>query len=178
PPPGHASVWLRIVTFSIPPNARGEHPLAWVAVGRDGLPAPILFVSLPAIAAVLADTDVGGYPFKRLPTERSAQLIAQAVGRAAAHELGHYLLQRARHQHEGLMRPSYSPRDLIGAWRGPFQLDPEERPTALAEIEALAHGSTALEGRCGCPPSTTLRRDRDAGGSQTHSRRPVARQWQ
>src|SRR5262249_32455793 len=60
PPPGQASVSLRIVTFSIPPNARGEHTLAWVAVGRDGLPAPILFVSLPAIAAVLADTDVGG----------------------------------------------------------------------------------------------------------------------
>jgi hypothetical protein len=64
-------------------------------------------------------------------------VIAQAVGRVAAHELGHYLLENAGHQDRGLMRPRYSAVELAGDWLDPFKVSNIEQPIVRREIEAL-----------------------------------------
>jgi hypothetical protein len=140
-----ASVSLRVVTFSINTNARGEPVLGWVAVEPGGRMVPVVFVSLQALGQVLAGADLGGIPFNRLTSDLRSRLTARAIGRVAAHELGHYLLRRAGHPNKGLMRRSYEARDLIGAWPGPFQVGAEERSSVAAQIAALAatqHGTT------------------------------------
>jgi hypothetical protein len=142
---GEAAVSLRIVTFAINPNARGEPVLGSVAVDPGGRMRPVILVSLPALRLALADADVGGIAFDRLTSDLRSQLAARAIGRIAAHELGHYLLRRAGHPKKGLMRPSYVARDLIGAWLGPFRVGVPERSAAVAQIAALAtvqHGTT------------------------------------
>jgi hypothetical protein len=133
-----ASVSLRMLTFSINGKARGEPILGWVAVEAGARMIPVVFVSLPALHVALARADVGGIPFKRLTSDIRSQLTARAIGRIAAHELGHYLLRRAGHRKKGLMRPSYTARDLTGAWLGPFRVGDDERSSAVAEIAALA----------------------------------------
>lgn len=133
-----AAVSLRIVTFSINGKARGEPILGWAAVEGGGRMIPVVFVSLSALRLTLAHADVGGIPFKRLTSDLRSQLTARAVGRIAAHELGHYLLRRAGHRKKGLMRRSYAARDLTGPWLGPFRVDDDERSWAVAEIAAPA----------------------------------------
>jgi hypothetical protein len=133
-----AWVSLRIVMFSINRNARGEPILGWVDIAPGGSIIPVVFVSLPILRLSLADAEVGGIPFKRLTSDLGSRLTARAIGRVAAHEQGHKLKRRAGQPNKGLMRPSYAPRDLIGAWLGPFQVDDDERSSALAQIAALA----------------------------------------
>jgi hypothetical protein len=133
-----ASVSLRIVTFSINGRAGGEPILGWAAVETGGHLKPVVIVSLPAVRLALEHADVGGLSFKRLTSDLRSQLTARAIGRIAAHELGHYLLRRAGHRKKGLMRRSYAVRDLTGAWLGPFRVADDERSSAVAEIAALA----------------------------------------
>jgi hypothetical protein len=51
-------------------------------------------------------------PFPAL-RERNDLLLSRALGRALAHEIGHYLLGRSRHTARGLMRPHFSPSELL-----------------------------------------------------------------
>jgi hypothetical protein len=66
-------------------------------------------------------------PFQTLP-ERSDLLLSRALGRALAHEIGHYLLGTSRHTARGLMRAAFYPLDLIEpATRQRYGLDAADR---------------------------------------------------
>jgi hypothetical protein len=54
-----------------------------------------------------------GHPFDTLPTTLADTLVARALGRALAHEIGHYLLGTGQHSAHGLMRASFAPQDLL-----------------------------------------------------------------
>lgn len=142
--PGEATISLRILRVSVAPDSRGAPILAWTVVERDGTPAPVLLVALPTITALLSGAEFAGYRVDRLTINVLDELIARAIGRAAAHELGHYLLQQAGHRDRGLMRPSFSPRELVGAWLRPFQVAANERPIVRSEIAALARSQSAF----------------------------------
>lgn len=149
--PGHARISLRVLRVSPPSNSIRVGPiLAWVAFEPTGRLAPQLLVSLPAITSLVSTAEFAGYPIRRLSRELRDELLARAIGRAAAHELGHYLLQRAGHQARGLMRASYSASDLVGDWLQPFQVLPDDRPVVRSEIAALARAQSAsLDQRVG-----------------------------
>jgi hypothetical protein len=66
------------------------------------------------------------------------RLLGQAIGRVTAHELGHFLLQRAVHAREGLLRPQYSTQDLIEPWLQPFQVAAAEMQVVRREVARLA----------------------------------------
>jgi hypothetical protein len=51
-------------------------------------------------------------PFPILP-ERNDMLLSRALGRALAHEIGHYLLGTSRHTRGGLMRAHFFPLELL-----------------------------------------------------------------
>jgi hypothetical protein len=57
-------------------------------------------------------------------------LIGRALGRALAHELGHYLLRSKVHTSRGLMRGAWTADDSFGSRRNEFELTPEQRQTA------------------------------------------------
>jgi hypothetical protein len=62
----------------------------------------------------------------RLDATRSRivqQQIARALGRAVAHEVGHYLANSPDHAPRGLMRASHRITDLIAPDRGAFQVE-------------------------------------------------------
>jgi len=146
PTTGHAAVSLRIVTLRAK-SIRGDRPvLAWIGARPGGRTAPVLIVSLPAVAAMVAEGEYAGRGVKRLPSNLTGWLVARAIGRVAAHELGHYLLQQhATHQRRGLMRPTYSTADLLGDALDPFRVAPEQRSAAMAEIAALARSQHVLQ---------------------------------
>ena len=67
--------------------------------------------------------------------------LARALGRALAHEIGHYLLRSKEHTRGGLMKARHAAGDLFGPERRGFTVSPAERSAAvawLAEGERLA----------------------------------------
>jgi hypothetical protein len=75
-------------------------------------------------------TYVNGLPLISAPTRFGHVLLARALGRTLAHEIGHYLLGPA-HARSGLMRPQFTPRELIET-RGRYDLDDANRSTLTA----------------------------------------------
>jgi hypothetical protein len=143
--PDQAAISLRILLIPPPVKDSAERILAWVTPGGTGRSAPLLFVSLPAVTETVLSTEAFDMPVKRLTHALRDRLIAQAVGRVTAHELGHYLLQNARHQDRGLMRPRYSAVELVGDWLDPFKVSHVAQPLVRQEIEALTRLQAPVE---------------------------------
>jgi hypothetical protein len=61
----------------------------------------------------LTSIRVQGVQFASLPDALSKLLLARALGRALAHEIGHYLLSTARHTPYGLMRAHFTPQEML-----------------------------------------------------------------
>jgi hypothetical protein len=139
-----ATISLRILLMPPPVKDGAERILAWVTPGAAGGLAPLLFVSLSAVTETVLGTEAFDRPVKKLTHALRDRLIAQAVGRVTAHELGHYLLN-AGHRDRGLMRPRYSATELVGDWLDPFKVPSAERPVVRREIEALARLQASFE---------------------------------
>ena len=67
------------------------------------------------------------------PEALTRLLVARLLGRVLAHELGHLLLNRVKHQPKGLMRAQYRAWDLLSAPISTYTLDAEERASFFAE---------------------------------------------
>jgi hypothetical protein len=137
-PPGAATVSLRVLWMG--PRARtGEaSALAWVGGTTSGRPTPVLSVSRSSVTELLDSSDRLGRPLSKWPRATREELIAQAIGRAAAHELGHYLLQSARHSDIGLMRPRFSPEELLGPSLAPFRVTADQATAVQRGAAKLA----------------------------------------
>ena len=136
--PGEATISLRILLTSPPVTDGAERMLAWVTPAGSGRSAPVLFVSLAAVTDTVLGTVAFDLPVRRLTQALQARLIAQAIGRVTAHELGHYLLQNVGHQNRGLMRSRCLPSELVGAWLEPFKVLSAEHMVVRQEIKDLA----------------------------------------
>jgi hypothetical protein len=62
----------------------------------------------------------GDHAFNSLPPALADIFLARALGRALAHEIGHYLLGTREHTLRGLMRAQFTPQDLLGDAIGPL----------------------------------------------------------
>ena len=142
--PDEATISLRILLMASPVSDGANRVLAWVTPAGTGRSAPLLFVSLPAVTEAVMGADAMGRPVTKLTHDLRDRLIAQAIGRVTAHELGHYLLQNSGHQDRGLMRPMYLPAELVGAWLEPFKVSNAERLFVRQEIMALARLQAAF----------------------------------
>jgi hypothetical protein len=140
-----AAISLRILGTPLPAENGGDRILGWVTPGANGRSAPLLLVSLPAVTEAVLATEAFDMPVKRLTRALQERLVAQAIGRVAAHELGHYLLQHAGHRDRGLMRPRYVAVELVGDWLGPFKIPNAELVVVRQEIAALARLQASVE---------------------------------
>jgi hypothetical protein len=85
--------------------------LAWIAFTNKA-PGPIIFVSLEHTQQLLSTFTYEGCFLDRCPPTLYRELLGRALGRIAAHEIGHYL-NGPGHTAEGLMKPVLSDRDLL-----------------------------------------------------------------
>ena len=113
-PEGRTVVSMRIV--SMPPATNGRRVLGFVTAGVHEEPTPTIFISLTAVKDLLDGS------LRSQTVVLRDRLIAQAMGRVAAHELGHYFLRERLHDEHGLMRPTYSTSDLISPSRKAFRI--------------------------------------------------------
>jgi hypothetical protein len=79
----------------------------------DGEPRNEITVSVTAASRLMIAGSWRGAPFSALPGRASRLFIQRALARAAAHEIGHYLLRSRTHEKRGLMRPVFTVDELM-----------------------------------------------------------------
>src|SRR5437660_1693550 len=135
---GGAAPDLRVV-FDDPapvPRDRRSMTLGWL-VFDDDVPAPTIHLSYANTVRLLEESSgfVGSVDSTK-PWQRDT-LVARALGRAMAHELGHYLLRTKRHAPIGLMRGDRLAAEMFLPGRSAFAIDRSTRDLALSRIVVL-----------------------------------------
>ena len=90
------------VTFDDAPGsvAGQDVPLGWVTLDAAGVPEGTIFLSRKNALRLVDTID----EYRERPLKFKERLIARALGRALAHELGHYLTASKEHSVSGLMK--------------------------------------------------------------------------
>jgi hypothetical protein len=61
--------------------------------------------------------------------------LGLVLGRALAHEIGHFLLAGLPHQLTGLMRASFPEHELVDPWSPTFEVNAETKAVALKTVK-------------------------------------------
>lgn len=121
-------------------NERGERTrdalttLGWILFDRPGEPDQQIHISYVNAESLLeaSTTVVGNVGI--MPTVQRELYVARAMGRALAHELGHYLLASKAHTPRGLMQTGRSAAELFGRQRIRFELDATQKQQAISRV--------------------------------------------
>jgi len=120
-PPRLADRSLRVLV--IPRRGSAAQQNDSLAVGELLGPArghAVAIVSIEAAERLLEEARPPGFPLQAPLDHRRLGLV---LGRAVAHEIGHYLLDTHTHARRGLMRPRFDAREFSDLRPGTFTLD-------------------------------------------------------
>jgi hypothetical protein len=142
-PEGPPDVFVHFVNRELEDYSRnGPSAVAWIRfVG--GVPGNSINVSVAAADRLLSDSPfLDVRPMRHAPIDLQERMIATMIGRALAHEIGHYLLASSKHASEGLMRPMITPAQFVQIGRRHLKLVPEDvralRAARLANCQLSA----------------------------------------
>lgn len=107
-----------------------QRALGWITFSASGEPEPVIHLSHGNAVWLL---DATGTSRSRSTRERE-MLLGRALGRALAHELGHYLLPSKNHSPAGLMRRRRSRDEFFATERTGFEPNPQERAIVSARV--------------------------------------------
>jgi hypothetical protein len=102
----------------------------------DDSPQPQIVMYPNAVAALVAGAKLSDHPDIEWPTALREWVHGRVLGRALAHEIGHFLLRSRQHSEVGLMRTRQSVFDLAGASRQSFTLSASEMTRLLTVTAA------------------------------------------
>jgi len=126
-----AGIWLTLV-LSDPPTPWAKPALASLQFTADS-PGTVLYASLDRARSLFRSVERGA----PTPAALADRYAATLLGRAVAHEIGHYLLRSRAHARAGLMRPVFSAKDATNDARQ-FRLLPGESLVLESTRERLA----------------------------------------
>lgn len=137
------------------PRTSSDEPLGWTTF-EAGAPLPLLYVSYANAVELLQNASGGGV--ERMPLLERDTYLGRALGRALAHELGHYLFASKGHTRTGLMQATHTAWEFFELARGRFQLTADERAAIdrLAATEAAIAASTSGWSSPTCPPPPSM----------------------
>lgn len=112
---------LRVVVLARPASSRTENsPWAVAELMRPEGSAPLAIASTIGARRIV---DEGRWEFSFEPAPVRDHRFGLVLGRALAHEIGHYLLRTNTHARQGLMRATINAREFGDLRPGPFRLD-------------------------------------------------------
>ena len=117
-------------------------PLGWIEF-NSGRPQRRLYLSYTNAMALLESVDGGS---ARMPLLKRDTYIGRALGRALAHEIGHYLLATTAHAGAGLMKANFTAVEFFSAEAPHFTISSDERAVAVARLEAAPVVASATSG--------------------------------
>src|SRR5262245_5989320 len=117
------------------PDAEHDRmPLGWITFAEPTVPGHEIYVSYENALAYLADARGVVGPIERMTVVEREMKLGRAMGRALAHELGHYLLASKVHTPGGLMQAVHTATDFFGYPRSGFEIDPTQRQTVADRL--------------------------------------------
>ena len=126
---------LRLVVKFTRPGERHTAPGALGSIVFDGnAPEPAIELYPTAASALMA-----AVAFNRRESawpDPEDRVLARVLGRALAHEIGHFLLRSKIHSKDGLMRAEHIGSDLMAPGHHGFALSPDEICTLHAVLSA------------------------------------------
>ena len=133
----YGSPVLRVV---IGPETHRAHdfqvPLGWIVFDDATTPEREIYVSYRnALFLLERSAGIVGASASMPPAKREV-LLARAMGRALAHELGHYLSASKTHARSGLMMAMHSAAEFFGTDRRGFTLEPADRRRIVARYKS------------------------------------------
>jgi hypothetical protein len=124
----------------------GQTTLGWIHFDGRDVPEPEIHLPYAnAVDLLVHSAGVVGLA-SQMPLAERQLLLGRAMGRALAHEMGHYLLASKAHTAKGLMATKRSAIDLFSADRAHFQIDDGQR---LAMAARFAPPATTAGNRSG-----------------------------
>jgi hypothetical protein len=111
---GAARDALHVVIARETPSRTGAagDPLGWFGYSETRGPGRLIVLAADAARRHLRRIFEDARPAGSVGARSAAMLLARALGRTLAHELGHFLLRARAHERTGLMRRSFTPDDL------------------------------------------------------------------
>jgi hypothetical protein len=113
-------------------------PLGWIVFEADAPLQEIYLSSANATALLIASEGVVGRMTTMTIVERD-RLLSRAMGRALAHEIGHYLLASKTHAASGLMQARRGSAELFGSSRDGFRVLADQRRLVSDRLRSSGH---------------------------------------
>jgi hypothetical protein len=119
-------LWVQFVDVAVHSKnkkLRGAPAVAWIPFA-SGVPLPYARVSRPNAMALLNTRSwFDGRPLSLATEDLRIQALGRIIGRALAHEIGHFLLAAPVHASTGLMRATLDPERLVNPGLEHFKLE-------------------------------------------------------
>jgi hypothetical protein len=138
-------LWVQFVDLALKSkNMHGAPAVAWIPFS-EGVPMPYVRVSKPNATALLNTRSwFDGRPLTSATEDLRDQALGRVIGRAVAHEVGHFLLAAQTHAPNGLMRAALDPERMVNPGTEHFKLNAGDvralRAARIASCEmALRH---------------------------------------
>jgi hypothetical protein len=131
----YQSSTLRVVIGDQRGWSRGQAtPLGWIVFDDEHEPQREIYLSYANAKSLMeAARQVVGV-LEQMPPAQCELLLGRAMGRALAHELGHYLLASKVHTERGLMKASRTASELFVSARAGFRIDAAQRQQIAARM--------------------------------------------
>lgn len=107
-------------------RTEGVTALGWIVFDEDR-PASEVYLSYDNSVAFMAGARGVVGLTDRMTLAEYHMLLSRAMGRALAHEIGHYLLASKAHSVRGLMRATHTAAEFFGFERSGFVIDAAQR---------------------------------------------------
>jgi len=114
----------------------GRRPLGWIVFDDTSTPQPDIYLSRSNAAAMLADARAVVGSVDLMPSEQRDMLLGRAMGRALAHEIGHYLLTSKVHTRSGLMKAVLTAAELFMPDAGQLRIDTAQRQLVTLRLRS------------------------------------------
>jgi hypothetical protein len=116
------------------PARDGRLPLGWIVFDDMTVPAQEIYLSYANAKQMMVEARGVVGLIDQMPIMQRETLLSRAMGRALAHELGHYLLASKVHTERGLMKAIMTAVELFAADSRGFRIEPAQRRAVAARL--------------------------------------------
>jgi hypothetical protein len=112
----------------------GALPLGWIVFNDGTTPEQEIYLSYANARAMMEGARSVVGIVGEMPLTQRETLLSRAMGRALAHELGHYLLASKVHTPHGLMKAVMTAVELFMPDTGALRIEPAQRRAVAARL--------------------------------------------
>lgn len=112
-------------------------PLGWIDFAEQTMATPQIYLSHANAKALLYDSREIVGAVETMPVLQRDMLLSRAMGRALAHEIGHFLSSSKEHTPQGMMAAVHTAAELFNSERMRFGLGPEEQRRMVARFTSI-----------------------------------------